>query len=60
MDPTSKLKTKVSTVERVCRQLAKTAPLRGVDPGEHQWNRGYRAALQDVVREVRDEAACGH
>ena len=63
MDTVSKLKTKVSTVERVCRELAKGAPVRGLATGDaekrlcHAW---YRQALRDVVEEVRAEAACGH
>ena len=59
VDTVSKLKTKVSTVERVCRELARKAPLRGVDANERLWHGWYRQALRDVVAEVRDEAASG-
>lgn len=52
-------KVRLATVERVCRELRKAAPLRGVDEDERRWNRGYRQALEDVIREVRVEEACG-
>lgn len=35
---------------RAIKSLKRVAPLRGTPEGERQFNRGYRAALDDVVR----------